>query len=148
MAEKKFELEQVLKYRVDLERMRSREFATAKQDFEHACDQLTQKEKRMERLANEFCQRHGELNCIEELRMYTTFFSHQRNEIKNQKDQVELLGHVMNERRETLLKATKDKKVLESLKDKKVQEFRIAMNQKEQNFMDEIAVQKQGNRSR
>ena len=148
MAEKKFELEQVLKYRVDLERMRSREFAVAKQDFEHASDQLILKENQMESLTREFCQRNSELDCIEELRMYVNFFNRKREEINNQKEQVELLGNVMNDQREILLNATKDKKVLESLKDRKVKEFKHAMNLKEQIFMDEIAIQKNGNHSR
>lgn len=148
MAEKRFELEQVLKYRVDLERMRSREFAVAKQDFEHASDQLVLKENQMASLAREFCQRHGELECIEELRMYANFFSRKRDEIKDQKERVEVLGRAMDDRRETLLNATKDKKVLESLKDRKTKEFKQAMNQKEQIFMDEIAIQKKGSRSR
>jgi flagellar FliJ protein len=54
----------------------------------------------------------------------------------------------MNDRREILLEAAKDKKVLESLKDRKVREFRQAMDQKEQTFMDEISVQKKGSSSR
>ena len=36
----------------------------------------------------------------------------------------------------------KDKKVLQSLKEKKALEFRTVMGQKEQLFMDEISVQK------
>lgn len=148
MAGKRFELEQVLKYRVDVERMRSQDFAAAKRDFEHASDRLILQETEMGNIANEFCQRHGELDCIEELRMYADFFSRKREEIKDQKERIELLGHVMNDRRETLLNATKDKKVLESLKDKKAKEFRQAMSQKEQAFMDEISVQKKGGHSR
>ena len=148
MAGKRFELEQVLKYRVDVERMRSQDFAVAKRDFEHASDRLILQETQMEKIANEFCQRHGELGCIEELRMYANFFSRKREEIKDQKERIELLGHVMNDRRETLLNATKDKKVLESLKDKKAKEFRQTMNQKEQAFMDEISIQKKGGHSR
>jgi len=40
------------------------------------------------------------------------------------------------------LDATKDKKVLESLKQKKSDEFRQDMKQKERNFLDEISIQK------
>jgi|SRR5450631_60883 len=142
MASKNFELEQVLKYRLEVERLRKQEFATAKQGFEHAHDVLKQEETLAEDLSQEFCQRHGKLECIEELRMYTDFFARKREEIKNRKEQVDHLGQVMNERRENLLDATKDKKVLESLKEKKAQEFKLAMDQKEQAFMDEIAIQK------
>ena len=142
MASKQFELEQVLKYRLDVERLRKEEFVTAKHGFEHAADILKQEEALTEDLAQEFCKRHSELESIEELRMYTDFFARKREEIKNRKEQLDQLGQVLNERREDLLDASKDKKVLESLKEKKAQEFRLAMDQKEQAFMDEIAIQK------
>ena len=137
-----FELEQVLKYRLEIERLRKQEFATAKQGFEHAHEELRQEESMAEDLSQEFCQRHSELECIEEMRMYADFFARKREEIRNRKEQLDHLGQVMNDRREELLDATKDKKVLESLKEKKAQEFKLTMEQKEQAFMDEIAVQK------
>ena len=142
MVSKQFELEQVLKYRLEVERLRKQEFATAKQGFEHAHDELKQEEALAEDLSQEFSQRHSELASIDELRMYTDFFARKREEIKNRKEQLDQLSQVMNERRENLLDATKDKKVLETLKEKKAQEFRQAMDLKEQAFMDEIAVQK------
>ncbi|MBI2354697.1 MAG: flagellar export protein FliJ [Deltaproteobacteria bacterium] len=129
---------------MDVERMRRQEFAAAKQEFEHASDQLSREEALVENLASEFCHRQGELESIEEMRRYADFFARKREEIKDRKERVEQLGHVLSERRETLLDATKDKKVLESLKDKKAKEFRQAMDQKEQSFMDEIAIQKKG----
>lgn len=148
MAVKRFELEQVLKYRVEVERMRTQEFADARQNFEHASDKLSREEAQVASLSTEFSQRHGELNCIEELRLYADFFARKRYEIKDQQERVTQLGRVMSDRRDSLLEASKDKKVLESLKDKKVREFKRAMDQKEQTFMDEIAVQKKGRSSR
>jgi flagellar FliJ protein len=142
VASKPFELEQVLKYRLEVERLRKQEFATAKQGFEHAHDVLKQEEALTEDLSQEFCQRHSEIASIDEMRMYADFFARKREEIKARREHLDQLGQIMNERREDLLDATKDKKVLESLKEKKAQEFRLAMDQKEQSFMDEIAIQK------
>lgn len=144
MASMNFELEQVLKYRLEIERLRKQEFATAKQGFEYAHDVLKQEEALAEGLSQEFCQRQSQLESVEEMRMYAAFFARKREEIKNRREQLDQLGRVMNERREELLDATKDKKVLESLKERKAQEFRIAMDQKEQSFMDEISIQKKG----
>ena len=139
---KQFELEQVLRYRLDVERLRKQEFATAKQGFENAYERLVLEEEQASTISNEFSKRQGELDSIEEIRRYSDYFARKRNEIKTQKKHVAQLGHVMNERREVLLDATKDKKVLESLKERKAFEFRQEMDKKEQAFMDEIAVQK------
>ena len=142
MAGKKFELEQVLKYRVEMERMRSQEFATAKRDLERAADMLAIKEMQLEFTAKEFVEKHGELENIDDMRMYANFLSRKRDEIVNQKEQIEILGSEMNYRREILLDASKDKKVLESLKEKKANQFRQGMELKERTFMDEISIQK------
>ncbi|RII29995.1 MAG: flagellar export protein FliJ [Geobacter sp.] len=144
MASKRFELEQVLKYRTEVERVRKQEFVVAKQNLEHATDRLDQEKAQVDGLSKEFCDRHKELCNIEDVRIYADFFTRKREEIKEQKERIVQLGHIVNDRRETLLDASKDKKVLESLKEKKAQEFRIEMDKKEQLFMDEIAVQKKG----
>lgn len=142
VASIQFELEQVLKYRAEIERTRKQEFVVAKQNLEYASERLSRDEALLEGISKEFHTRQGELNSIEDIRMYSDFFVRKREEIKNQKEQVNLLGHVVSDRREILLDASKDKKVLESLKDKKAKEFRMAMDKKEQEFMDEIAIQK------
>ena len=142
MARNKFELEQVLKYRVEMERMRSQEFATAKRDLERAADMLAIQEMQLEFTAKEFVEKHGELENIDDMRMYANFLSRKRDEIVNQKEQIEILGSEMNYRREILLDASKDKKVLESLKEKKANQFRQGMELKERTFMDEISIQK------
>jgi flagellar FliJ protein len=142
MASRQFELEQVLKYRLEVERLRKQEFAAARQGFEYAHEQLEREEAHNQDLSLEFSHRQGELGCIEELRRYSDFFARKRMEIKSHREQVDQLGRVMNERRDTLMNATRDKKVLESLKERKAHEFRLEMDQKEQAFMDEIAIQK------
>ena len=139
-----FKLEQVLNYRCEMEKMRKQEFASAKRDFEHADDRLRRENERVANLSEEFCNRQGELESIQEIRMYVDFFARKRVDIKNQKEQLDLLGNIVNDRRDFLLDATKDKKVLESLKEKKAKEFKLIVEQKEQMFMDEISIQKMG----
>lgn len=142
MASKQFELEQVLKYRLDVERMRKLEFVVAKQEHEQAHERLLQEEAHVQDLSQQFCQCQAELKSIEEMQRYADFFARKREDIKLQKEMIDRLGCIMNDRRDHLLDATKDKKVLESLKEKKQKEFRLAMEQKEQLFMDEISIQK------
>lgn len=141
-----FKLEQVLNYRCEIEKMRKQEFASAKLDFEHASDRLRREKERVENLSEEFCHRQGELESIQEMRMYVDFFARKRDDIKNQKEQLDQLGSIVNDRRDFLLAATKDKKVLESLKEQKAKEFKRMMDQKEQTFLDEISIQKMGSK--
>jgi flagellar FliJ protein len=142
MAVMKFELEQVLGYRREMEKLRKQEFATSRESFEQANDVLRRGEEQIDGLSEEFRSRQQELGCIDEIRMYQDFFKRKREDIKNQKDLVLQLDIAMNERREDLLEASKEKKVLESLKERKAKEFGLMMGQKERKFLDEISVQK------
>jgi len=142
MAVKKFELEQVLGYRRDMEKIRKLEFATSKRSLEQANDDLHREEELAGELSEEFRCRQQELGSIDEIRMYSDCFRRKREDIKNRKELIIQLDMLMNERRYHLLEASKDKKVLETLKDKKTGELRLYLEQKERKFLDEISVQK------
>lgn len=142
MGGKTFELEQVLVYRREMEKLRKQEFAAAKQGLEQASQELKREEELAELLSQEFQRCQQDIGCIDDIRMYSDFFARKREEIKQQKERIEQLDRIMNEKRSDLMEASKEKKVLESLKEKKAAEFRQDMATKERNFLDEISIQK------
>jgi flagellar FliJ protein len=142
MAGKTFELEQVLIYRREMEKLRKQEFAAACQSLEQAVQELRHEETVVQQLTTEFHHSQQKIGCIDDMHMYSVFFARKREEMKQLKEQIEYLDQVMNEKRSDLLEASKDKKVLESLKEKKTEEFRQDMATKERNFLDEISIQK------
>jgi flagellar FliJ protein len=142
MAGKTFELEQVLGYRRDMEKLRKQEFATAKLGLEQANLELEREENLVELLSREFRSCQKDLGCIDDMRMYSDFFARKREEIKQHKGHIENLDRLVIEKRYDLMEASKEKKVLESLKVKKAEEFRQAMATRERNFLDEISIQK------
>ena len=143
-SKKGFELHQVLNYRTDLERLRKQEFAAARQDLDQASDKLEQQRNEAAALARDFAERNGQLNSVVELQLYADFFTRKREEIKQQQERVTALDRILEDRRDGLVQATKDKKVLEALKEKKMLAFRQEMQRKERDFLDETAVQKKG----
>lgn len=143
-SKKGFELHQVLNYRTDLERLRKQEFAAARQDLDQASDKLEQQRNEAAALARDFAERNGQLNSVVELQLYADFFTRKREEIKQQQERVTALDRILEDRRDDLVQATKDKKVLEALKEKKMLAFRQEMQRKERDFLDETAVQKKG----
>ena len=139
-----FALHQVLNYRTDLERLRKQEFATARQDLDRANDRLNQERNQAADLAREFTERNGQIDSVVELQLYADFFARKREQIKQQQERIMALDRILEQRREELVQATQDKKVLESLKEKKEQEFRQEQQRKERDFLDEMSVQKKG----
>ena len=142
MASKTFELEQVLVYRREMEKLRKQEYASAKHGLELANQELEREENLVGLLTQEFQNCQQEIGCVDDLRMYSDFFSRKREEIKQQKERIGHLDKITNEKRSDLMEASKEKKVLESLKEKKTMEFRLEMATKERNFLDEISIQK------
>ncbi|MDD2540111.1 MAG: flagellar export protein FliJ [Desulfuromonadaceae bacterium] len=142
MAGKIFELEQVLIYRREMEKLRKQEFAAAKQGFELADQELKREEELVKLLSNEYVRCQQDIGCIDDIRMYSDFFARKREEIRIQKERIECLDQIVTEKRFDLMEASKEKKVLESLKEKKAAEFRQETATKERNFLDEISIQK------
>jgi flagellar FliJ protein len=142
MVGKIFEFEQILIYRKEMEKLRKQELAAAKRRLDQANQELEREEGLVKILSQEFerCQR--DMGCIDDIRMYADFFARKREEIKEQKVQIDYLDQIANEKRSDLMDASKDKKVLESLKEKKITEFRQEMASKERKFLDEISIQK------
>lgn len=143
-VKKQFELQPVLNYRAELEKLRKQEFALAKQDLDAAADKLEQEKSEAALLAEEFSKRQQEINSIYEMQLYADFFARKREEMKEQQRRIEALDRVLEDRREDLVQATKEKKVMERLKEKQKEEFRKEQAYKEGLLLDEIATQKKG----
>lgn len=143
-VKKKFEMQQVLNYRVELEKMRKLEFAAARQDLDAAADRLEQEKSEAAKLAEEFNGRQQQIDSIFEMRLYADFFARKRDEIKEQQRRVQSLDRVLEDRRDELVQATKEKKVMEQLKEKQKEAFQKEQAHKEGLLLDEIATQKKG----
>lgn len=141
---KRFELQQVLSYRTELEKLRSQEYVAAKQDLDTASTRLQREQDETEQLAQEFCGRQQQIDSIYEMQLYADFFARKREELKMQQERVALLDRVLEDRRSELMQAAKEKKVMERLKEKQNQAFQREQNHKEDLQLDEIAIQKAG----
>ena len=140
MGKNMFGLEQVLNYRKEMEKMRKLEFASAKQAFEGARDQLTHEENRVHHLGKEFLSMQREGMSAVDLQMYADFFCRKKTDIQLQRQQVVSLGAHMEEKQDVLAEAAKEKKMLETLKEKKMRLHKRDMHEKEQAFLEEMAL--------
>ncbi|GAM09695.1 flagellar biosynthesis chaperone [Geobacter sp. OR-1] len=144
MHKRGFKLQQVLNFRKEVEKARSLELAEAKRELDHAEERLKREEEHAARVSEELAIKQSEGINASELLMYVNFFHRKVKVIKEQREEVDTLDLKVAERRETLLIAAKEKKVLESFKEKKVAAEKEALAIKERDFIDEISVQKKG----
>ena len=78
------------------------------------------------------------------MQLYADFSRRKKNDINSHRVEVDTLDRKVAEKRETLLSASKEKKVLQTFKDKKVMAHKQEMAGRERNFLDEIAIQGSG----
>jgi flagellar FliJ protein len=142
-----FKLEKVLHFRRETERLRKMEFAAAKREYEIAEDRLRREEESIDRLALEFMSRQTEGISALELQLYSDFLVQKRESIRLQREHVTTLDQKMSEKKEDLIEAATDKKIMEELKKKKVAAHERSLAEKEQAFLDEIALQGRGVRA-
>jgi len=143
-VKKTFGLQQVLNYRREIEKSRKIEFAEAKSELETAESRLESEKEKAKQLSEELASKQTEGMLAFELQLYADFSRRHRTEIEQHKENVNYLDQKVTEKREELLVAAKDKKVLETYKEKQAVIHRQEMAEKERQFLDENAVQNSG----
>lgn len=146
MAGHEFRLEQVLKYRKEVEKMQQLELAAARLQQDSAHQRLKSEKAAMDVLEQEFSQR--QLDGIEatDLQLYGQFNRRKTREIQQLKESLPGLEKVVQEKREALITAAKEKKALEIFKEKKMRDLRMEQLCRERAFLDEIAIQGRGSK--
>ncbi len=140
MAQKEFKLQQVLNVREEEEKRCTREFAAAREEYESACTRLEEAIESVNQLDRDVQRQQREGISAVELQMYSEFFQRKSVDIRFQRLETETLNRNMDEKRELLVEAAKDKKALEILKEKKALEHRRELAEKERLFLEEIAI--------
>ena len=146
MAGPEFRLEQVLKFRKEVEKMHQLELAKAKQEHDAARDQLKTEKAAMEALAHDYTQRQMKGIDAKDLQMFGNFTWRKSREIEELRSSVATLEKTVHEKREALMVAAKEKKALEVFKEKKMRDLRMEQLLKERAFLDELAIQGRGER--
>jgi flagellar protein FliJ len=147
MARYTFRLEQVLKFRQEVEKLHQLELAAAKQMQEEALERLRNERTAMEALAREFAERQRRGINANDLQLFGEFSRRKAEEIQGIRDSLPALEQNVQEKHEALVAAAKEKKALEVFKEKKMRDLTLEQMGKERAFLDELAVQGRGVRS-
>lgn len=139
-----FRLEQVLKFRKEVERMQQLELAQAKQQHDLARDRLKSEHAALATLEDELAELQQQGMEAKELQLYGDFALRKQQEIQALRDTLPGLEKAVQERRESLMIAAKEKKALEVFKEKKLRDLKLEQLNRERAFLDELAIQGRG----
>jgi len=137
MAKFIFKLQSVLNLRKQKEDSIKNELAVAIRKLEAERRKLFELENTLEDSVREFNEK-AKKTTVHELIEFNEYLSLLNSRIKSQKENVNNAAKYVDKVREELVKAMKDRKILEKLKDRQYEEFLLERKRLEQKTNDEI----------
>jgi len=142
-----FKLQSVLNYRQRLEDQAQQVLTQTLQRQVQLQEQISQCQLQLNACDAEVQRRQREGLTIMELAMFEDQIRHLRQLMVGYHSQlVKLKGQIESER-EALLKAARERQVMEKLKEKQEAEYRRELDRKEREMLDEISLRPKGERS-
>jgi flagellar protein FliJ len=142
MKQFQFRLQKVMETTMTREELQKRELAEAFGRLRRSEEELEAMLEHLEQQIAEFtsaAEGRGAVR-VSELMNYSGWTEVLAAEIRLQRTKIEKQSEDVRLQRERLLEITRDKKVLEKLKDKKYAEFKKKLRNMEQKFLDELSV--------
>lgn len=137
-----FSMEKVLKWREDIEKTNMESLAKIQNELrrqESILRDLMQEEKRVK--ANS--PRYKDIN---QLKLQHLYIQKIEGEIQEQDDLIQETSGKLEDARQELIEAQKNRKIMEKLKERDMDAYRHSINSAEQKELDEIAVLKHQNK--
>ena len=142
-----FKLQSVLNYRQRLEDQAQQVLTQTLQQQVQLQEQLKQYQQQINSCDADLQVRQQEGLSIAELTMYEDQIGHLRRMISDCQRQLVLVQKQVESDREELLKAARERQIMEKLKEKQDAEYRRELDRKEREMLDEISLRSKGESS-
>jgi flagellar FliJ protein len=136
----KFNLESLLNHRKYTEEIRQKELAESKRLLSDERKKLRDYKIEKEKYWTQLQQKQKKGNPVSEIRVYLDYIQRLSKDIEDQRQRVLAAKKKNDQMRMALIEAMKKRKILDKLKAKGIKEYRQMTRKKEQDFMNEIAV--------
>ena len=136
----KFSLTSVLNYRKTLEENHQKDLIELKQNLAFENGVYHDLKLSLEKHSNELTIKRNKSMTVAESMMYATFITKLSDSLDLQKKKILEAEMQVEQKRQEVLVAMKNRKVLENLKDKSLKKYNQDMIKEEQEFMNEMAT--------
>ena len=136
----KFSLEPVLKYRKLLEEDLQKDFAVLKRQLLDEKVRLSNFEQVRDRFSGELQQKQVKSISVSDILLYTDYLQEVSKEIKKQSEKILEAEKRVDQKREELVGAMKNRKIIDRLREKGLKAHVQELSKKEQDLMNEAAI--------
>ncbi len=140
----KFKLQAVLKYRKTLEEHAQQRLAELLSIETQLRLRYREASGHLERLSSQLLQKQQTGLSILEIRLYEDQMEHHRLQSEQLLQQLNELTGLIAERRQELMFAARERKIIEKLKEKQLAEYLRKLDHKERVMLDEISLRQKG----
>ncbi len=134
----KFRLEPALRYRASIVQKNQRELAVVNTKFQQEKDKLVDLKNKRKSISEKYSDELGNLTS-EEMVFYDNYFSRASAEIDNQIQVIAEVQIKLDEKRHILNESIKQKKIIETVKNKAYENYLKIEKKKEEALLDEIS---------
>lgn len=138
----RFKFEAILNYRKQIEDACQQDFARSKKQWEKEREKLGRHYELWEKSMEEWRATQKDSVSILEVDLYQKYMVRLKREVREQLERVRDCLEKMGKKRDILLNARKDKKIMERLEEYHFTEYSKDRSKKEKKFFDEVATQR------
>ena len=138
----RFNLQVLLDYRKRIEEGFQIELSLIQRELENARQALLSSQQEKTHYEEELAEREAREVNLQESILYRDYLRGIRKKIQEQRDRVASIKIKFDKKQEELLAATKNRKVLEKVKEKHAKEFIEELQKKERAFVDEVGIRR------
>ncbi len=142
----KFKLQSILEYRVNIEEKILNEFSDLKRDLEEKRAVLKALVTERESLMNDLRNMQSVTMRVDDIAALVAYVENIRMKEKEQKNILHQAKEKVEKKRQELMEAVRNRKVMENLRDKHAAEYQKNLNELEQKNSDEMSMLKFGRR--
>ena len=138
----RFNLQVLLDYRKRIEEGFQIELSLIQRELENARQALLSSQQEKTHYEEELAEREAREVNLQESILYRDYLRGIRKKIQEQRDRVASIKIKFDKKQEELLAATKNRKVLEKVKEKHAKEFMEELQKQERAFVDEVGIRR------
>ena len=135
-----FRLHTVLRYRQTLENRAQERLVRAREEVERLVRDMQLQQNRLRELSRELEDRKGQGMHIREILVYQNHMRRLRNEIAHKEQELQSARQRVARKERELYRASRDRKLLDKLKEKQDARYARYLEDKEKKELDEVAV--------
>jgi flagellar FliJ protein len=135
-----FRLQSVLNYRKQLEEKVASEFADTRRRFDCEKEILKKLEKERLNSVSRLNSMEGAKLCVADISAYFLYINYIKHKEKYHEEVISRIARESEEKRLELINAIKKRKILEMVREKKLEEYRIYLVNKERKELDEMGT--------